>query len=480
MIEDHGRAPFGDLTAHELQDLRLHGHIQRRSRLVGDDQSRSGQQSDRDHDPLTHAAGKLVRIGVEPTFRLGNPNVLQHADATSSPGRLVEIRVELKHLVHLAPDGVDRIERRHRVLEHHGNLAAAHRAQLILALLGKILTVEKDIARFDPAGRVDQPQDREADHRLAATGFADKADDLALVDVEADAVDGLHQTTERVKMRFQSTDIEQRFTHRASLFMIYRRRGLSSSRRKSPNRLMPKTRNMMNSPGNADVHQNSGKQNVESFLHQKSQGRLGDRNSDAEETQRSFDEDEGAYLDGGDDDERGHHVGQDMTHDDLQIAEPSHPRRLDVFLLNFAQGGPADRTRIDHPSDRRQGDQDHDDSGAESRHEEQCDEHRWKRELNVCDAHDDAVDSAAVVTRQQSQRRADRAGQCHRGETDEGGDAGAVDDRGQNISALAVRPEKVAAVSALQPGRRLEAVHQLELRDVVGVLAPREMGRTRP
>ena len=65
--------------------------------------------------------------------------------------------MELKHLIHLAPDGVDRIERGHGVLEHHGDLAAAHRPQLFLTLFGKILTVEKDISRFDPARRVDQP-----------------------------------------------------------------------------------------------------------------------------------------------------------------------------------------------------------------------------------------------------------------------------------------------------------------------------------
>jgi hypothetical protein len=38
--------------------------------------------------------------------------------------------MELKHLIHLAPDGVDRIERGHGVLEHHGDLAAAHRPEL--------------------------------------------------------------------------------------------------------------------------------------------------------------------------------------------------------------------------------------------------------------------------------------------------------------------------------------------------------------
>ena len=48
-----------------------------------------------------------------------------------------------------------------------------------------------------PAVGFDQPQDRPAGGRLAAARFADEAERLAAVDVEADAVDGVHVVDRR-------------------------------------------------------------------------------------------------------------------------------------------------------------------------------------------------------------------------------------------------------------------------------------------
>ena len=49
-----------------LQDLSLHDDVERGGRLVHDDQLRIERQRDGEHDALTHAAGKLVRVVVEP------------------------------------------------------------------------------------------------------------------------------------------------------------------------------------------------------------------------------------------------------------------------------------------------------------------------------------------------------------------------------------------------------------------------------
>jgi hypothetical protein len=51
--------------AEEEQDLELDGHVERRGGLVGDQQPRVAGQRDRDHHPLPHAAGQLVRVLVE-------------------------------------------------------------------------------------------------------------------------------------------------------------------------------------------------------------------------------------------------------------------------------------------------------------------------------------------------------------------------------------------------------------------------------
>ena len=63
------------LHAHQqLEDLRLHRHIQGRGRLVRDDQFRLHHQGHGDHHPLTLAAGQLVRIKTHPFRRVRQPH----------------------------------------------------------------------------------------------------------------------------------------------------------------------------------------------------------------------------------------------------------------------------------------------------------------------------------------------------------------------------------------------------------------------
>ena len=58
--------------AQQLEDLRLHRHVERGGRLVGDDQRRSARQRDRDHHALPHAARELVRVVVDALVRIGD------------------------------------------------------------------------------------------------------------------------------------------------------------------------------------------------------------------------------------------------------------------------------------------------------------------------------------------------------------------------------------------------------------------------
>jgi hypothetical protein len=61
----------------ELQDLRLDGDVERRRRLVGDQEVGLVGQRHGDHHALALAARELMRIGVEPRRRLGNADLLQ-------------------------------------------------------------------------------------------------------------------------------------------------------------------------------------------------------------------------------------------------------------------------------------------------------------------------------------------------------------------------------------------------------------------
>ena len=66
--------PRSPAAAQQVQDLRLRGHVERRGRLVGDQDARIAGERHGDHHPLAQAAGELERILVDP------PRRLRHAD----------------------------------------------------------------------------------------------------------------------------------------------------------------------------------------------------------------------------------------------------------------------------------------------------------------------------------------------------------------------------------------------------------------
>ena len=66
--EDNGHAEFALHFADELENLGLDGDVERGGGFVGDEQLGFRDERHRDHDALTHSAGKLVRIIVD-TFR---------------------------------------------------------------------------------------------------------------------------------------------------------------------------------------------------------------------------------------------------------------------------------------------------------------------------------------------------------------------------------------------------------------------------
>src|SRR5712691_4189342 len=60
----HGGAEILLELLDQIEDLRLDSDVKRRSRLVRDQQVGTARQGHRDHYPLAHATGELVRIVV--------------------------------------------------------------------------------------------------------------------------------------------------------------------------------------------------------------------------------------------------------------------------------------------------------------------------------------------------------------------------------------------------------------------------------
>jgi hypothetical protein len=88
----HGRAKLGDDPevvrdeyngclalarglSQYVEYLGLRRHVKSRRRLVGDDEIRAICEGNRDQNPLTHTAGILVGVVVEPALRVWNFDV---------------------------------------------------------------------------------------------------------------------------------------------------------------------------------------------------------------------------------------------------------------------------------------------------------------------------------------------------------------------------------------------------------------------
>ena len=158
--EDEAEAHLVLQLLEELQDLGLHGDVERSRRLVGDDDVGLHRQRHRDHDSLALAAGELVRVLVERGGGLGDADAAHQVERPLlglHPGHPVNPH----HLAELPADSVDRVQVAERVLEDHGDPLAVDRAALVRRHREQVAAVEQHLAGGDLArGTVDQVHDR--------------------------------------------------------------------------------------------------------------------------------------------------------------------------------------------------------------------------------------------------------------------------------------------------------------------------------
>src|SRR5438105_13586810 len=96
--------------------------------------------------------------------------------------------MEKRRLGDLSEDREERIQRRHRILEDHGDPPAPDPAQLALALAGQVLALEDDAAADDARASRQEPDDGQARRGLAAARLADEPEGFTLVQREAHTV----------------------------------------------------------------------------------------------------------------------------------------------------------------------------------------------------------------------------------------------------------------------------------------------------
>ncbi len=87
--------------AKQVENLGLDRHVERRGRLVGDQQLRVAGERHGDHRPLPHAAGELVRVVVDAFFRRRDADLVEHFDRAVAGLGLADVLVHANGLADL-------------------------------------------------------------------------------------------------------------------------------------------------------------------------------------------------------------------------------------------------------------------------------------------------------------------------------------------------------------------------------------------
>jgi hypothetical protein len=176
--DQHGRVEPVSQVAHEVEDLGLHRDVERGRGLVGDQQLRVARDRLCDHGALTLPARQLVRVGVERLQRVGEVDEVQQFQcAFTCPARR-HAEVDAQRLDDLEPDRVDGVEGGHRLLEDHGDLAAADLAELLGLESQDLAAVEAHTSLHAGVLR-QEAEHRHRAHALARPGLADDGEGLS-------------------------------------------------------------------------------------------------------------------------------------------------------------------------------------------------------------------------------------------------------------------------------------------------------------
>ena len=177
--EDVGEPELALQVLEQVEDLRLHRDVERRDRLVADDQLRVDGERAGDADALPLAAGELVREAVV-VLRVEADDLEQLLHAA------LDLGVGADACAPRAPRAMMKPTRLRGFSDAYGSwkiIIISRRIGRISARESCVMSrpVEDDLA----AGRVEQAHDAARHRRLAAAGLADDAERLALLDGEA-------------------------------------------------------------------------------------------------------------------------------------------------------------------------------------------------------------------------------------------------------------------------------------------------------
>ena len=190
--KNHGHAELALQLPQQQQNLDLHRGVQRSGGFVGQQQLGSAAQGQCNHGALAHATRQFVRISIHAATGLRNLHAVQHLQCTSAGHGFADRFVRANHLGHLLADGVHRVKRQPRFLEHHGHHRAPVARQGSAFQRQHVLPVDGDAAADLRALRRVDAQQRAQRDTLARTGFTQQTKRLTKRQREVDAVQRLH------------------------------------------------------------------------------------------------------------------------------------------------------------------------------------------------------------------------------------------------------------------------------------------------
>ena len=145
------------------------------------------------------------------------------------------------------------------------------------------------------------------------------------------------------------------------------------------------------------------------------------------------------------DDQRRQRIGQQMLEHDTRATQPQATRRFHVFLAALDQRRRARGTGVVGPLHAHQREDDLVHAFAQHRDEDQRHQDRGKSELDIHDAHQDALEAPAHIGGEHAEQTAQRERDHAARHAHQQRHAQAVENGRQHVPALPVRAEQVLA-----------------------------------
>jgi len=203
---------------HKLDNLCLNGHVESRGGLVGNQDVGVAGKCHSNHNALAHTARELMRVLVHALLGLGDAHQVKQLGSTLECLFLAVTTVQTKALAHLLTDLVDRVERRHGVLEDHGDVVTANVLHFLFTHIEQRLAAILHGAAVNLSGRHrDEAHDGHGRHGLTRTRLAYHAEGLAAVERIGNAVNRMDDTVLGMEVHLKVIDFEKMLALRNGL-----------------------------------------------------------------------------------------------------------------------------------------------------------------------------------------------------------------------------------------------------------------------